>query len=300
MSLQSQTQNDTDVVLVSGLRLRVAQRVTIVSSTITHLGFYIKKSTVGGTPAATGNVTFTIRKVSDDSLVASKVWGDVSALSTDLAWETVAFDSPVSVNEEVRFCCEFSGGGYTSGSNYSGMILRYMASNVAASENMCWMNVSTWIQTPTTYDATYYFVYTSNALLTVNTQAMTNITESTATGNGSIAVFGSDGAVTQYGHCWNTSTDPTTANSKTTLGAKTTVGLFTSGLTGLTPGTTYYVRAYATDSVDTYYGVNVDFVAGEGIPIGTPLAGNIAVIGEYICYISYSGKRRKLPLGVEY
>jgi hypothetical protein len=59
------------------------------------------------------------------------------------------------------------------------------------------------------------------------------------------------------GVCWSTSQNPTTANSNTNNGTATS---FTSNLTGLTAGTTYYVRAYATNSVGTSYGSQVSFV----------------------------------------
>jgi uncharacterized protein (TIGR02145 family) len=57
--------------------------------------------------------------------------------------------------------------------------------------------------------------------------------------------------------CWNTTQNPTTANYKTTDG--TGAGSFTSNITGLTANTTYYVRAWATNSVNTAYGSEVSF-----------------------------------------
>ena len=70
---------------------------------------------------------------------------------------------------------------------------------------------------------------------------------------------GADGgaAVTARGVCWSTTTNPTIANSKTTDGTGT--GIFTSAITGLTSGTTYYVRSYATNSAGTTYGPEVIF-----------------------------------------
>jgi len=69
----------------------------------------------------------------------------------------------------------------------------------------------------------------------------------------------SDGGaeVTERGVCWATSATPTVSVSKTTDGAGT--GSFTSNLTGLTANTTYYVRAYATNSAGTAYGNEVSF-----------------------------------------
>jgi uncharacterized protein (TIGR02145 family) len=57
---------------------------------------------------------------------------------------------------------------------------------------------------------------------------------------------------------WGTSSTPTVAlSTKTTNGTGT--GSFTSTLTSLTGTTTYYVRAYATNSVGTAYGNEVSF-----------------------------------------
>ncbi|NVO10126.1 MAG: fibrobacter succinogenes major paralogous domain-containing protein [Bacteroidales bacterium] len=76
-----------------------------------------------------------------------------------------------------------------------------------------------------------------------------SITQTTAQCGGEVTSDG--GAPITRGVCWNTSENPTTANSKTTDG--TGVGVFTSSLIGLTASTTYYVRAYATNIAGTAY-----------------------------------------------
>ena len=97
-------------------------------------------------------------------------------------------------------------------------------------------------------------------------------TPTTASSGGNIT---SDGGatVTVRGVCWNTTDSPTTANSKTTDG--TGIGIFTSAITGLIPGTTYYVRAYATNSVGTAYGNEVSFTT---TPISFPNCGTVTDI----------------------
>lgn len=91
---------------------------------------------------------------------------------------------------------------------------------------------------------------------TITTNAITNITESSASGGGNITDDGG-GDVTARGICWNTLGTPTIADNKTSNGAGT--GAFTSGLSGLTAGITYYVRAYASNSKGTGYGNQVSF-----------------------------------------
>ena len=93
-------------------------------------------------------------------------------------------------------------------------------------------------------------------LPTVTTDTATNITQTTATSGGNVTSDGGD-TVTARGVCWNTSPEPTLINSYTTDGGGT--GEFTSNLTGLIQGTSYYVRAYATNSVGTKYGNEITF-----------------------------------------
>jgi len=100
-------------------------------------------------------------------------------------------------------------------------------------------------------------------LPTVSTNAITDITTSTATSGGNISSDGGDN-VTARGVCWSTSPNPSTSNSKTTDG--TGIGSFVSSITGLTPSTTYYLRSYATNSQGDSYGDVASFMT-EDIPI---------------------------------
>lgn len=94
-------------------------------------------------------------------------------------------------------------------------------------------------------------------LPTVTTNTVNSITTNSASGGGNVT---SDGGceVTANGVCWSTSPNPTTANSHTIDGSG--LGAFSSSLTGLTCGTTYYVRSYATNSSGTAYGNQVSFM----------------------------------------
>jgi len=92
----------------------------------------------------------------------------------------------------------------------------------------------------------------------VTSQAVTDIASTTATGNGEVVSLGS-APVTQYGVCWNATGTPTIAGDKTEEGHKYAKGAFTSSITGLTTGTKYYVRPYATNAEGTSYGIQVSF-----------------------------------------
>jgi uncharacterized protein (TIGR02145 family) len=113
-------------------------------------------------------------------------------------------------------------------------------------------------------------VYTTELLLTttalipsVTTTAATNITTISVTSGGTVT---NDGvaSVTARGICWSTSSNPTIAlSTKTTDGTGT--GSFSSSLIGLASGTTYYVRAYATNSAGTGYGTQESFTTATPV-----------------------------------
>ncbi|MBA7674932.1 hypothetical protein ES703_83160 [subsurface metagenome] len=86
---------------------RAGQHLTIPNRKVTKLAFWIRKR---GSP--TGNVTMNIRRVSDDGIILSKVWGAANALSTDYSFVEVEFETPETINEEVRLSCEADVQGY--------------------------------------------------------------------------------------------------------------------------------------------------------------------------------------------
>ena len=99
---------------------------------------------------------------------------------------------------------------------------------------------------------------------TVTTTAISDVDKTTATGGGNVTADGG-ATVTARGICWSTSQNPTISGSHTTDGTGT--GSFTSSMTGLAANTTYYVRAYATNSAGTAYGEQVSFTTlPDGIP----------------------------------
>ncbi len=109
----------------------------------------------------------------------------------------------------------------------------------------------------------------SASMPTVTTTNVSNVTQTTAKGGGNVT---SDGGatVTERGLCWSTSANPTVSGSHvaaTTAGT----GVFVCNISGLTPNTTYHVRAYAKNSVGTSYGqeVTLTTLPSESIPTVT-------------------------------
>ena len=100
------------------------------------------------------------------------------------------------------------------------------------------------------------FITQDATLPSVTTAEVTSITIKTAMCGGNVT-FDGWSEITARGVCWSTSPNPTINDSKTTDGSG--IGSFTSNITGLADGTTYYVRAYATNSKGTAYGEEKSF-----------------------------------------
>ena len=99
---------------------------------------------------------------------------------------------------------------------------------------------------------------------TVTTSACSNIGTVSAQGNGSITATGGENA-TERGFCYiqATSGDPTTADSKASDSGSFGTGSFNKTISGLSPGTAYRVRAFATNSAGTAYGTTVDLTTAS-------------------------------------
>ena len=93
-------------------------------------------------------------------------------------------------------------------------------------------------------------------LPSISTTIVTEISSMTAVSGGNITTDGGAPIISK-GICWNTFDNPTVDNNKTIENGD--LLSFSSNITQLTPNTSYYVRAYATNSVGTGYGESVSF-----------------------------------------
>jgi CubicO group peptidase (beta-lactamase class C family) len=104
---------------------------------------------------------------------------------------------------------------------------------------------------------------TANATLpTISTTACTGTTNTSSTSGGIITADGG-ATITQRGVCWSSNHNPTILDNKTTDGSG--LGTFTSVISNLTANTTYYIRAYATNSAGTSYGSEVSCTTVESM-----------------------------------
>jgi len=113
-----------------------------------------------------------------------------------------------------------------------------------------------------------YIVVNYNPLYapTVTTQAATNITYNSATGNGNITDTGGENA-TERGFEYKEGAEGEVSKVYDTGDFGT--GAFSKEITDLKPGTLYYVRAYAKNSAGTGYGDWVTFTTEKTVPTVT-------------------------------
>ena len=200
--------------------------------------------------------TFTVDSISLGIAAIS-----INTMKANIYYSTdPAFTMPVQIN-------------YTTGdaNNYLGLdSLQYVGTSLNAVVNSgesIYLRVYPWVDNDPTVRTGKYLAI-QNVLIsgtatgvtadppTVTTNEVTNISTTFATSGGNIP---SDGGamVTARGVVWAETSSPTINDNKTTDG--TGSGAFVSQVTSLTPGTTYYLRAYATNDAGTSYGEEFSF-----------------------------------------
>ncbi len=145
--------------------------------------------------------------------------------------------------------------------------------------------------------ATYAFgtVYGNDIAFTVNAPTVTTGTDPVVDNEGQkVTVSGNvtnagSADVTKRGICYGTSAEPDTTNKVAAETAST--GAFSATLTDLTPGATYYARAYAVNAFGIAYGEEVTFqlevltpepVVTTGEATYNTATGNITAAGEVV------------------
>ena len=123
-------------------------------------------------------------------------------------------------------------------------------------------------------------ILTSEGLAVVKTGNVSSITSNSALCTGEVISDG-DRQVIERGICWKKGAYPTINDSHLSKGAG--VGSFSCSLTGLEPGVTYHVRAYATNSAGTVYGDDIAFMTKATLPtISTILVKNVTSTSAFV------------------
>lgn len=212
--------------------------VPIISSTTAATSITATTATTGGTITNSGASTITSRGVCYSSTVTVPTIADPKTINgTGIG----TFTSPLT--------------GLTANTTY---YIRAYATNGVG----------------TAYGATRTFTTSAATIPTgIITIGASSITQNTASSGGTIT---SDGGapITMKGVCWSsTSTTPTISNSNTNNGSG--INSFTSSLTGLTANTTYYIRAYAINSVGIAYGNTISFTTLPNLAVGQSYQGGV-------------------------
>ncbi len=119
-------------------------------------------------------------------------------------------------------------------------------------------------------------------IVTTNTELLFSSATSAVTGGNVTSDGGSP--ITARGICWSTNQNPTINNS--IIPADGSTGSFSSSITGLAIGVTYYVRAYATNALGTTYGTQQSFFT----PINYTLTIGSNFQGGIVFYLDGSGQ----------
>ncbi len=129
----------------------------------------------------------------------------------------------------------------------------------------------------------------------ITTTSVTAITATTASSGGKATSDGSS-AITARGVCWGVTAGPTTADSHTHDGSGT--GVFASAMAGLSPNTTYHVRAYATNGIGTAYGEDLSFTTAANPAISGTVRDSEGV-GLEGATMMFSGEAGSASTGVD-
>lgn len=188
-------------------------------------------------------------------------------------------DHPVNFGTDEYNFNSLPGGGYTNGNafRHKGQEAYYWSSTEAQNSH-AWTRILTFSNLGTSRGQLQKSLGSSVRCIKgddqsiqvpqVNTLPASNISTNSVTCEGE--VFSDGGAaVTERGIVWSTNQNPNIDNNQGITNEGSGLGNFLSEISGLNPGTTYWVRAYATNSEGTGYGVQIKLVTLTSIGIPT-------------------------------
>ena len=183
------------------------------------------------------------------------VTGTTATLTADYSWPWKVVSIAMDVSEDEGFANANSFEASVSGNSLT------VTANGLKAETTYYYRMRLNMEDGKVESEKKTFKTTEYIFPTVTTSEVDYISATTAKCGGEVTE--GDLTVTARGVCWNTTDNPTVADSHTVDGGG--AGSFISNITGLTGSTTYYVRSYATSSAGTVYGVTRTFVTTEYI-----------------------------------
>ncbi|HSR89375.1 MAG TPA: LamG-like jellyroll fold domain-containing protein [Candidatus Udaeobacter sp.] len=248
--------------------------VTVTSSALSQGSHSIKAfqvdaaantSTDSGSLSITISISPTVTTQSVSAIAATAATGNGNITATGGANVTVrgfVYGTSISYGSTTTESGSFSTGAFT------GSITSLTCNTL--------YHVNAYATNPvsTSYGSDVTFT-TSACVPTVTTSPASSVTASTLTLNGSITATGGADA-TQSGFAYGTSPTLATTIATSTLGAQSGTASFSEGITGLSPSTTYYFRAYAINSTGIGYG---SIQSTTTLPTSTPVLTTSAASG---------------------
>lgn len=101
--------------------------------------------------------------------------------------------------------------------------------------------------------------FTTHSTLPILTTLDVTETQTTAAKSGGTLISNGGSSITALGLCWSTIANPTVASGNHVT-VDPSVQNFVGSMAGLSPGTTYFVKAFATNEVGTGYGNEISFI----------------------------------------
>ncbi|MFY7829698.1 MAG: hypothetical protein ACOVQ4_21370 [Flectobacillus sp.] len=187
--------------------------------------------------------------VSDEAIGTLSVQGTINTQGASTITEyghCWGLSTPTINNQRTIFTSALSQGNFTSQlrglSNNTKYIIRAYAKNAAG----------------VSYGKELTYITSCKTAPSVVSGIIDNISTQGAIANGLISNIGCS-EVTEYGHCWSTSPNPSIQNQRTIF-RQGSAGSFSSALTDLNSKTVYYIRAYAINSQGISYGNQVSII----------------------------------------
>ena len=244
--------------------------------------YYVRAYAENAVGLAYGELVSVTVGYHDQAIPPTVVTGEVSdiALTSAIGHGNVTNDGGASVTER-GLCWSTSQNPTTSGSHASSGT---GTGNYTVNMTNLEANTTYYVRAyainsaGTSYGSEVSFTTSQEVSLpAVTTSEVTNITHNSAQGGGNVTSNGG-ASVTERGICWSTRPSPTINGNHASNGAGT--GSYVVNMTSLAPNTIYYVRAYATNSVGTAYGDELEFRTETASTLPTVITGEVINITQ--------------------